>query len=62
MFGGVTNRAGVNEEEISLVVHHGVARVEVTMERTQSKHEGSVDSKQFKHVRPCEGASFKVVL
>ena len=57
----VTNGTGVDEKEVTLVVHHGVARVQITVEGAQPEHERPVDAKEFKHVGPGQGARFEVV-
>ena len=50
------------KHEISLTVHHGVPRVEVTVEGADAKHERAVDAEQVEHVRPGERSGLEVVL
>ena len=50
----VTDRTRVNEEKVTIVVHHSVARMQVPVEGADAEHEGAVNSEQFQHVGPVE--------
>ena len=61
MFRSVANGSGVNEMEVSFVVHHCITGVEVAVKGPKTEHKGSMDSEEFEHVRPREGVVFKML-
>ena len=57
----VADGASVDEVEVSVVAHHGVAGVKIAVKGAKAEHERSVNSEQLQHVWPGERPRLKVI-